>query len=248
MDGKPVDPVDKLEVERFGQQAGAWWDPRGPFRPLHEITPLRLAYIREQAVRHLGLKDGAKPLSDLKAADIGCGGGLVSEPLARLGADVTSVDPAQENIVAAQAHARAQGLTIAYQTGTSYDLAGEGRVFDIVVAFEVIEHVPEPNRFLASCAALLRPGGLLLLSTLNRTAKSYVLAIIGAEYILRWLPKGTHRWDRFVTPEEMDAGLHQCGMTRLDHRGMALNPLSGRWRLSTDTDVNYFTAAMKPDR
>ena len=242
-----MDTVDKVEVDRFGSIAGDWWNPRGTFRPLHQITPQRLSYIRERVLDHRGGDaNDRKPFAGLSIADIGCGGGLVAEPLARLGATVTGVDPGAENIAAARAHAEAQDLAIAYRVGTSHDLAAEGDQFDCVIAFEVIEHVPDADVFLQSCAALLRPGGLMLLSTLNRTAKSYLLAIIGAEYVLRWLPRGTHRWDRFVTPAEMDASLLRCGLRPAGHRGMVLNPLTGAWRLATDTDVNYFTAATKP--
>jgi 2-polyprenyl-6-hydroxyphenyl methylase / 3-demethylubiquinone-9 3-methyltransferase len=242
-----VDTVDKAEVERFSGQAADWWNPRGPFRPLHEITPTRIAYIRAEALRHFERGEQlVKPFSGLAFVDIGCGGGLVAEPLARLGATVTGVDPGAENVATADAHAKAQGLAITYRAGTSHDLAGEQMQFDCVIAFEVIEHVPDPDAFLASCAALTRPGGLVLVSTLNRTAKSFALAIVGAEYVLRWLPRGTHRWDRFVTPAEMDASLRKAGLEPQGHRGMTLNPLTGTWRLTSDTDVNYFTAASKP--
>ncbi len=242
-----MDIVDKVEVERFAGNAADWWNPRGKFRPLHEITPIRIAYIRQQVLLHFGCDEGAvKPFSGLSFVDIGCGGGLVAEPLARLGGDVTGVDPGAENIAAAEAHAAVQGLPISWRTGTSHDLAAEGRRFDCVIAFEVIEHTPDPDGFLASCAALLRPGGLALISTLNRTVKSFAMIIVGAEYILRWVPRGTHRWDRFVTPAEMEASLRRAGLEPQGHRGMSLNPLSGAWTLTGDTDVNYFTAATKP--
>jgi 2-polyprenyl-6-hydroxyphenyl methylase/3-demethylubiquinone-9 3-methyltransferase len=243
----PVETVDKREVDRFRAIADDWWAPRGKFRPLHQITPVRLACIREQILAQIGGDERAlKPLDGLTIADIGCGGGLVAEPLARLGAQVTGIDPGEENIAAARAHAAAQGLPIEYRAGASQDLAAEGRSFDCVIAFEVIEHVPDTRDFLKSCAALVRPGGLMLLSTINRTAKAYMLAIVGAEYVLGWLPRGTHRWDRFVTPAEMDEGLRAAGLHPIGHRGMVLNPLAGEWRLSADTDVNYFTAATKP--
>ena len=243
-----MDSVDKVEVQRFAGNAAEWWDPRGQFGPLHRITPCRITYIRKQVLRHFAREVGAaKPFSGLSFVDIGCGGGLVAEPLARLGGAVTGVDPGAENIAVARNHAEAQGLPIGYRAGTSHDLVAEGLQFDCVIAFEVIEHVPDPQAFLASCAALVRPGGLVLTSTLNRTAKSFALAIVGAEYVLRWLPRGTHRWDRFVTPAEMEDGLRKAGLEPSGHRGMTLSPLTGTWRISNDTDVNYFTAAAKPE-
>jgi 2-polyprenyl-6-hydroxyphenyl methylase/3-demethylubiquinone-9 3-methyltransferase len=242
-----VETVDKVEVERFTAQAAEWWDPRGKFRTLHQITPVRLAYIREQALPHFGRDEHTiRPFSGLSFVDIGCGCGLVAEPLARLGATVTGIDPGPENVAAAKAHADISGLSIDYRITTSHDLVAEERQFDCVIAFEVIEHTPDPQAFLESCAALARPGGLVLLSTLNRTAKAFALAIAGAEYVLRWLPRGTHRWDRFVTPAEMEDGLRKSGLEPSGHRGMNLNPFGGEWRLGDDTDVNYFTAASKP--
>jgi 2-polyprenyl-6-hydroxyphenyl methylase / 3-demethylubiquinone-9 3-methyltransferase len=242
-----VETVDKGEVERFAGTAGAWWDLRGPYAALHAITPVRLGYIRQMLLGQFGGDAGSpRPLTGLSVVDIGCGGGLVAEPLARLGANVTGVDPAAENIAVAKSHSALQGLPIDYRAGTSFDLVSEGLQFDCAIAFEVIEHVPDTAAFLASCAALVRPGGLVLLSTINRTAKSFALMIIGAEYVLRWIPRGTHRWDRFVTPAELDDGLRGCGLAPAGHRGLALNPLTG-WRLTGDVDVNYFAAATKPD-
>jgi 2-polyprenyl-6-hydroxyphenyl methylase/3-demethylubiquinone-9 3-methyltransferase len=177
---------------------------------------------------------------------VGCGGGLVAEPLARLGARVTGLDPAPENIAAARQHAEGQGLDIAYRAGRVEDLAAEGATFDAVVCLEVIEHVPDPAAFLAVCAGLIRPGGLLLLSTLNRTLKAYFLAILGGEYILRWLPVGTHQWERFVTPQELAQHLAAAGLGAPRLRGLIYSPLSDAWSLSEDTDVNYFAAAAKP--
>jgi 2-polyprenyl-6-hydroxyphenyl methylase / 3-demethylubiquinone-9 3-methyltransferase len=245
----PVDKVDKAEVARFAGHAAEWWDSHGKFGPLHHITPTRLAYLRAEMLRHFGGDvRSPRPFSGVSVVDIGCGGGLVAEPLARLGARVTGVDPGAENIAAAETHAAAQRLPITYRVGTSHDLVAEGRQFDCVIALEVIEHVPDIGAFLASCAALARPGGLVLLSTLNRTAKAFALLIVGAEYVLRWLPRGTHRWDRFVTPAEMDDALSAAGLRPLSQRGMVLNPLAGTWRLSDDDlDVNYFAAAAKPE-
>jgi 2-polyprenyl-6-hydroxyphenyl methylase/3-demethylubiquinone-9 3-methyltransferase len=239
--------VDKTEVERFGAIAAEWWDPRGKFRPLHQVNPVRLAYLREQIVAHLG-RDGreAKPFAGLAILDVGCGGGLISEPLARLGATVTGLDPAEENVAVARAHAAGQGLAIEYIAGTTDDLGRAGRQFDCVCALEVVEHVPDVTEFLKSCTALIRPGGLFLTATLNRTAKSYALAIVAAEYVLRWLPRGTHQWSRFVTPDEMRGHMLAAGLDPLGERGMVYNPLSGAWSLSGDCDVNYLAAATRP--
>lgn len=238
--------VDKVEVQQFTEKASEWWNPDGDFATLHAIGPARLTYIRQALLAHFRLDTRAvKPFAPLSIADIGCGGGLVCEPLARLGARVTGIDPGPENIAAAQAHASAQGLGIDYRAGTSFDLAAEGRLFDCVTAFEVLEHVPDIDAFTRSCAAILRPGGLLLVSTINRTAKSFALMIVGAEYVLRWVPRGTHRWDRFVRPAELDAALGAAGLVPGGHRGLVLSPLHG-WRLSGDVDVNYFASATRP--
>jgi 2-polyprenyl-6-hydroxyphenyl methylase / 3-demethylubiquinone-9 3-methyltransferase len=241
-----VETVDKVEVERFATVATEWWNPRGSFAALHAITPIRLSYIREQLLSHFGGDArSSRPFAGLSVVDIGCGGGLVAEPLARLGASVTGVDPGEENITAARSHASAQDLAISYRVATSFDLVREGQQFDCVIAFEVVEHVPDVPAFLQSCAALARPGGLVLLSTLNRTAKSFALLIVGAEYVLRWVPRGTHSWRRFITPAELDEGLRTSGLTPAGHRGMTLSPLAGTWRLADDLDVNYFAAATK---
>lgn len=242
-----VETVDKIEVERFAGSATEWWNPHGSFATLHAITPVRLSYIRRQMLEHFGGDARARrPFAGISVVDIGCGGGLVAEPLARLGATVTGLDPGAQNIAAARAHADAQGLPVAYREGTSFNLAGEGAQFDCVLALEVIEHVPDVAAFLRSCAAILRPGGLALLSTINRTAKSFALMIVGAEYVLRWVPRGTHRWDRFVAPRELEDALKACGLAPSGHCGMVLAPLGGAWRLAgDDLDVNYFTAATR---
>jgi 2-polyprenyl-6-hydroxyphenyl methylase/3-demethylubiquinone-9 3-methyltransferase len=239
--------VDNREVERFGAAAGDWWNPEGKFRPLHRINPARLFYIREQLLGHAGrgARD-AKPLAGLKILDAGCGGGLIAEPLTRLGAMVTGLDASPETIAVAQNHAAGQGLEIEYLTGTTTSLMDAGRRFDCVLALEVIEHVPDAGAFLASCAALMEPGGLLILSTLNRTAKSYALGIVAAEYVLGWLPKGTHRWSRFVTPEELRAKLKDVGLEPVGAQGLAFDPLTFEWKLTDDCDVNYFMTARKP--
>ena len=238
--------VDNAEVERFGALAEEWWDPRGKFRPLHQINPVRLGFLRGELLAHTG-RDGRaiRPFAGLRLLDIGCGGGLIAEPLARLGASVTGLDPSPENIETARRHAEAQGLTIDYLTGTSGDLASQGRRFDCVIALEVIEHVPDVPAFLQSCAGVTESGGLVVLSTLNRTAKSFALGIVAAEYLLGWLPRGTHQWQRFVAPDEMRQGLMTAGLTPLAQRGMSYDMIGGNWRLSADCSVNYLMAAAK---
>jgi len=238
--------LDRDEVARFAKLAETWWDEKGPFRPLHQIGPTRLTYIRDRLCAHFGRDPKAPPsLTGLSILDIGCGGGLVAEPLARLGAEVTGIDPALETIAAAKAHAKGGGLDIAYEATTAEALADAGKTFDAVLLLEVVEHVPDVPAFLKRIAPLVRPGGLMILSTLNRTLKAYALAIVGAEFILRWVPAGTHQWDRFVMPGELKAALTGAGLTLADTTGMVYDPLADQWRLSRDTDVNYFATATK---
>jgi 2-polyprenyl-6-hydroxyphenyl methylase/3-demethylubiquinone-9 3-methyltransferase len=242
--------LDPAEIERFARLAAEWWDTGGKFRTLHLIGPARMTFLRDQLLQHFrkppnGPKPLTRPLAGLSILDIGCGGGLVCEPLARLGAAVTGIDPALENIEAARRHAEAQGLTVSYRAARVEELAGEGRTFDAVSCLEVVEHVPDVGGFLKSCAGLLRPGGLMLLSTLNRTVKAYLLAIVGAEYVLGWLPVGTHQWERFVTPDELARHLKGAGLCPPIFQGLVYNPLADTWSLSADTDVNYFAAASK---
>ena len=239
--------IDRREVDQFAQQANDWWDPHGPFRPLHQIGPVRLAYIRDTAVRHFQVDSpGLKPLRGLTCLDVGCGGGLISEPLARMGGKVTAIDPAPENIATAKAHAEKSSLDIDYRATTAEAVEADGERFDLVTCLEVIEHVTDPKAFVATLAALVRPGGLLVMSTINRTPKSYLLAIVGAEYVLRWLPVGTHQWDKFVRPRELRDDMAAAGFTRFGAMGLVYNPLEDRWSLSDDTDVNYMAAGWKP--
>jgi 2-polyprenyl-6-hydroxyphenyl methylase/3-demethylubiquinone-9 3-methyltransferase len=260
--------LDPAEIERFARLAAEWWDGNGKFRTLHLIGPARMTFLRDALVKHFdarppgsraegeAIRDLAgrvgpppgKPLAGLTILDIGCGGGLVCEPLCRLGATVTGIDPATENVEAARRHAESQGLAIDYRVARVEDLAAEDRTFDAVCCLEVIEHVPDPGAFLKTCAGLVRPGGLLLLSTINRTLKAYALAIVGAEYLLRWLPVGTHQWERFVTPEELGRHLQAAGLQPPKLQGLVYDLLRDAWSLSPDTDVNYFAAAAKaPD-
>ena len=239
--------LDEHEVARFAAMADEWWDPHGKFRPLHELNPVRLAFIRDCLCGHFGRDATApRPLEGLGIADIGCGGGLLCEPMARLGATVTGLDPVPESIEAARIHALAQGLDIDYRADRAETLREEGTRFDAVLALEVVEHVPDVPEFAKIAASLVRPGGLMLLSTINRTLKSYALAIVGAEYLLRWLPVGTHRWDRFVTPDELTSACKGAGLEETGRKGMVFNPIAGTWSLSRDTDVNYLMAAARP--
>lgn len=240
--------IDTAEVDRFNALAAEWWDSHGKFRPLHRLGPARIEFIRDTI--RAELRDRASPnklrvLDGLRILDIGCGGGLVSEPLTRLGASVTGIDPAADTIAAARAHASAQGLDIDYRAVRAEALVEAGEQFDVVLCLEVVEHVPDVRAFLALANALVRPGGLMILSTINRTFKSYALAIVGAEYILRWLPVGTHQWDRFVTPDELEHHLRAIGLDPLAARGMVFNPLQDTWSLSRDTDVNYLLAGRR---
>jgi len=243
----PNATLESEEIARFAELAGLWWDAKGPFKPLHRINPVRLTYIRDQLCQKFGRDPKvASSLSGLSVLDIGCGGGLVSEPLARLGASVTGIDPASENIEAAKAHARGAGVKVKYRAATAEAIAAEGVSFDAVLVLEVVEHVPDMPAFLKLLAPLAKPGGVTVLSTLNRTLKAYALAIIGAEFILRWLPLGTHNWDRFVRPDELRAALENAGLALTDVTGMVYNPLADEWSLARDTDVNYFATAIRP--
>jgi 2-polyprenyl-6-hydroxyphenyl methylase/3-demethylubiquinone-9 3-methyltransferase len=238
--------VDPREVEQFSKLAARWWDPRGPMAPLHKLNPLRLAYIRDNTAEHSG-RDPNKLgcLKGLRMLDIGCGAGLLTEPLARLGAEMTGIDPAEKNIAAARTHAVETGVTVDYRDTTAETLAAAAEQFDVVLAMEVVEHVVDVPSFVATCASLVKPGGLMFAATLNRTLKSFALAIVGAEYVLRWLPRGTHQWDKFVTPEELEAAIEDAGMAVIGERGVIFNPLAARWQLSSDMDVNYMLVAAK---
>ena len=235
------------EVARFDAMAGEWWDPSGPMAALHRINPLRLAWMQRTIAAHFRRtpQGDAGPLEGLTLLDIGCGAGLVAEPLSRLGAEVTGLDPAPTSIEIARRHAEATGARLVYRCASVEDLAAEGATFDVVTAMEVIEHVSDVAGFVATAASLVKPGGLFLLSTLNRTLKSFALAIVGAEYVLRWVPQGTHRWEQFVTPEELAAALRAAGFEAKIRQGMSYDPLRRAWALSQDTSVNYFVAARR---
>jgi 2-polyprenyl-6-hydroxyphenyl methylase/3-demethylubiquinone-9 3-methyltransferase len=243
--------IDTEEVAQFAAIAAEWWDERGKFAPLHRMNPTRIAYIRERIEVHFGKLIGgsgasATPFKNLTLLDVGCGGGLICEPMARLGAQVTGLDAAPENTAIAQSHAETMGLSIAYQASTAEALADSGAQFDVVLALEIVEHVADPALFYDALAALVKPGGLLIMSTMNRTAKAYALAIVGAEYILRWLPRGTHDWNKFIKPSEMADALAKRGLTPDAPMGLIFHPLSGRFRLnSNDLDVNYLLCAQK---
>jgi 2-polyprenyl-6-hydroxyphenyl methylase / 3-demethylubiquinone-9 3-methyltransferase len=236
--------IDAAEVERFARIAPDWWDPRGPMAPLHKFNPVRLGYVRDQAADHFG-RDPKKLdcLKGLRMLDIGCGAGLLSEPLARLGADMVGADPAEENIEVARAHAEESGVAVDYRATTAEALAQAGERFDVVLAMEVVEHVADVDLFVETCATMVKPGGLMIAATLNRTLKSFALAIVGAEYVLRWLPRGTHQWDKFITPEELERSIEQSGLQVIGERGVVYNRLADRWRLSSDMDVNYMLVA-----
>jgi 2-polyprenyl-6-hydroxyphenyl methylase/3-demethylubiquinone-9 3-methyltransferase len=238
--------VDPAEVAKFERMAAEWWKPDGKFRPLHKLNPVRLAYIREHVVEHFhrDVKTG-RPLAGLRLLDIGCGGGLLTEPMVRLGADVVGADPARANIAAAIRHAEQGGLSIDYRETTAELLATEGETFDVVLAMEVIEHVADMRGFLNACAALTKPGGLFFAATINRTPKAFALAIVGAEYLLRWLPRGTHEYSKLVRPAELELALGMAGLSMLGRSGVSYNPLADRWSRSDDMDVNYMIVAKK---
>jgi len=232
--------VDDREVARFAALANEWWDPRGKMAVLHKFNPVRLAYIRDAACKRFGRDPKQLDcLKGLRILDIGCGGGILSEPLARLGASVVGADPAEKNIAVAKLHAERSGVPVDYRATTAEALADAGERFDIVLAMEVVEHVADVKLFVARCAEMVKPGGLMIAATINRTMKSFALAIVGAEYVLRWLPRGTHSWDKFVTPDELEIAMERAGITTTDERGVIYNLLADRWELSTDTDVNY---------
>ena len=246
----PVQPagasVDPAEIARFAAIAAEWWNPNGKFRPLHKLNPVRLAYVRAQAEARFGrdARDLA-PLRGLRLLDIGCGGGLLSEPMARLGAEVVGVDAAENNVRIAALHATQSGLAIDYRCTTAEALVADGEMFDIVLGMEVVEHVADLDGFLTACADLLKPGGLMLLATLNRTLKAWALAVVGAEYVLGWLPRGTHDWSRFVRPSELARPLRRAGLRITDVSGVEYDVLADAWRLTRTTDVNYLVAAVR---
>ena len=240
--------VDASEIAKFEAMAAEWWDPNGKFKPLHMLNPCRLDYITSQIAAEFERDLSAPmPFAGLRILDIGCGGGLLAEPMARLGADVVGVDAAPRNIPVAQTHAAQSGLAIDYRHTTAEDMAAAGEQFDAVLNMEVVEHVANPQAYINACQQLLKPGGLHICSTLNRNPKSFAMAIIGAEYVMRWLPKGTHEWKKFITPDELYALISNAGLDPVDRKGFVFNPVSWTWRLSDrDLSVNYVTASLKP--
>ena len=241
--------IDPSEVAKFEAMAAEWWDPNGKFKPLHMLNPCRLDYITQQIAAEFDRDlHGRLPFEGLRILDIGCGGGLLSEPMARLGATVVGADAAERNIPVAQVHAEQSGLDIDYRHTTAEDLAAAGEQFDAILNMEVVEHVADPLAYLTACQQLLRPGGLMVCSTLNRNPKSYVMAIIGAEHIMRWLPKGTHDWNKFITPDELFDLLKNAGLEPVDRKGFVFNPLGWSWSISDrDLSVNYVTASVKAE-
>jgi len=238
--------VDAAEVERFSALAAEWWDPRGKMAVLHRFNPVRLGFIKAAACRRFGRDEKRlDALSGLRLLDIGCGGGILSEPLARLSAEVVGADPSQENIEAARLHAAAAGVMVDYRATTAEVLAEAGERFDVVLAMEVVEHVADLSLFVKRCAEMVKPGGLMITATINRTLKSFAFAIVGAEYVLGWLPRGTHRWDKLVTPNELEAVLERHGLAVIDDTGVTYNLVADRWQLADDMDINYMVVAAR---
>jgi 2-polyprenyl-6-hydroxyphenyl methylase/3-demethylubiquinone-9 3-methyltransferase len=243
----PSPSIDPGEIAKFSAMAAEWWDPTGKFAPLHKFNPVRLGFIRGTASAHFGRDPKSlKPFQGLTLLDIGCGGGLLSEPMARLGFAVAGVDASEKNIKTARAHADTSGLPVDYRATTAETLAAEGLCFDVILNMEVIEHVADLPAFLGACATLLKPGGLMVLATLNKTLKSLALAKIGAEYVLGWLPRGTHDWSRFLPPATVEKLLEEAGLKPFKRQGVSFNPLNWCWSLSPDTDVNYMLLCTRP--
>ena len=243
-----LNTVDPAEVAKFEAMAAEWWDPKGKFKPLHMLNPCRLDYITRQIAAEFN-RDLSQdnPFEGLRILDIGCGGGLLSEPMARLGATVVGADAAERNIPVARVHAEQSGLAIDYRHTTAEAIAEAGEQFDAVLNMEVVEHVADPQEFLTVCQTLVKPGGIMICSTLNRNAKSFAAAIIGAEYVMRWLPKGTHEWNKFITPDELFAMLEKGGLSPVDRKGFVFNPITWNWSISDrDLSVNYVTTSQKP--
>lgn len=243
----PATTLDAAEVEKFSRLAAEWWNPKGKMGVLHKFNPVRLAHIRATAIQAFGRDPRAlRPLSGLSLVDIGCGGGLLCEPLARMGATVTGIDPSRTNVEVARLHLAESGLDVTYREATAEILAAEDLSFDVVLAMEVVEHVADVDLFVKTCCRLVKPGGFLVMATLNRTAKSFALAIVGAEYILRWLPRGTHEWSKFVTPEELERPMASEGLGRFERTGVWYNLLRDAWEETRDIDVNYMVTAHRP--
>lgn len=240
--------IDQAEVDRFSAMAAEWWDPTGKFKPLHKINPVRLAYIRDKVSENFGRDPRAhRPLAGLRVLDIGCGGGLLSEPIARMGADVLGADASPKNIGIASTHAAQTGVAVDYRAVTAEQLAADGETFDVVLNMEVVEHVADVNYFISTCASMVRPGGVMLISTINRTLKARALAIGACEYILRWLPRGTHQYEKLVRPEELETPILGAGMEVSEKIGVFFNPFLNQWNLSSDTDVNYMMLTRRPN-
>jgi 2-polyprenyl-6-hydroxyphenyl methylase / 3-demethylubiquinone-9 3-methyltransferase len=239
--------INPDEIAKFAKMADEWWDPKGKFKPLHKFNPVRLGYVRDNAVRHFG-KDGSvrRPLEGLRVLDIGCGGGLLSEPLTRLGASVTGIDAGEKNIAIAKLHAEQAGLAIDYRAVTAESLVAKGESFDIVLNMEVVEHVDNVPLYMKSCADLVAPGGLMFTASINRTPRAFALAIVGAEYVLGWLPRGTHDYAKFLTPDEIGTLVKRNGLEVVEKVGVSFHPLADEWRQSRDTGVNYMVLAEKP--
>jgi len=242
----PSPSIDAAEVAKFSAIAAQWWDPTGKFAPLHKFNPVRLSFLKGEAAAHFGRDPRSlRPFEGLTLLDIGCGGGLLSEPMARLGFTVTGADASERNIGTAKAHAAQSGLEIDYRAVTAEELAAEGRSYDVVLNMEVVEHVADVRGYMNACAALVKPGGITAVATMNKTLKSLALAKIGAEYVLGWLPRGTHDWNRFIPPTELRAMLEEAGLTHCKTQGVSFNPLAWDWVLSSDVDVNYMITARR---